>query len=100
MAIVEVKVVPVGTDEASFSSFVSLSRSILERETGLKHQVTPTSTIIQGDLEKVLPVVAKMHNSGFRKGAPRVMTSIFIDERRDEEQSMEQMVAAVEGERP
>jgi len=94
MAVVEVRVVPVGTDSASVSSYVAASYKVVEEE-GLKHQLTPTSTIIEGDLNEVLNVVRRMHRTPFNKGADRVVTSIFIDERKDKPTEMDDMVDTV-----
>ncbi|MGE5541847.1 MAG: MTH1187 family thiamine-binding protein, partial [Bacillota bacterium] len=64
-------------------------------EEGLKHQLTPTSTIIAGDLNEVLNVVRRMHQTPFNRGADRVVTSIFIDERKDKPAEMDEMVDTV-----
>lgn len=94
MAVFEVKIVPVGTDSASMSSYIAASYKVIEEE-GLKHQLTPTSTIIEGDLNQVLNVVRRMHRQPFAEGADRVVTSIYIDERRDKSTDMEEMVDTV-----
>ncbi len=94
MAVVEVKIVPVGTDSASMSSFVAATYKVVEEE-GLKHQLTPTSTIIEGDLQQVLNVVRRMHQTPFNRGAERVVTNIFIDERKDKPAEMSDMVDTV-----
>lgn len=94
MAVVEVKVVPVGTESTSFSSVVTSCFKVVENE-GVKHTLTPTSTIIEGDLDRVLGVVKKMHETALREGAPRVFTNISIDDRRDKNQSIESLVQSV-----
>ncbi|NPV69409.1 MAG: MTH1187 family thiamine-binding protein [Firmicutes bacterium] len=95
MAIVEVKIVPIGTDSASMSSYVASCYRLVQDE-GLKHQLTPTSTIIEGELNQVLDVVRKMHEVPFDNGADRVVTNIYIDERKDRSSDMGDMVDAVE----
>lgn len=95
MPIVEVKVVPVGTQSPSYSSYVAACYSTLAQENGLKHTLTPTSTIIEGDLDRVMSVVQKMHKQPFGEGAHRVMTTITIDERNDKNSNMDQMVQEV-----
>lgn len=54
-----------------------------------------TSTVIEGDFEKVMQAVKKMHQAPFDKGCARVITSITIDERRDKPATMETTVEAV-----
>lgn len=94
MAICEVTVVPVGTDEASFSSYVVESLKAA-RDEGVKFQVTPTGTVLEGDLPKLLDVAQKMHQAAFRRGTARVVTTIQIDDRVDKPISMEHAVESV-----
>lgn len=100
MAIAEIKIVPVGTDSASFSSTVAACFRVAEETPGVQARITPTSTILEGDLEQVLGVVRRMHRVPFREGVERVITQVFIDERRDKPQDMQAMVEAIEDRRP
>lgn len=93
-AVVEIKIVPVGTQNPSFSSYVSDCYRVAERE-GIRCQMTPSSTIIEGELGKCLDVARKMHQTCFRDGCERVVTSISIDERVDKPVDMQRMVASV-----
>lgn len=96
MAIAEIKVVPVGTHNASFSSIVTDCYRIARETPGIRHQLTPTSTIIEGDLPQVLDVVQRMHDATLQNGCTRVVTSVSIDDRRDRPSSMDHMVEAVQ----
>lgn len=95
MAIVEVNVVPMGTPSPSISSYIADCYEIAKKETGIKHQITPMSTILEGDLDRVMDVVKKMHKVPFRDGVQRVVTSITIDERKDKPTSMEDQVDSI-----
>lgn len=95
MAVAEIKIVPVGTDNTSFSSTVAACYRVAETAPGVRARITPTSTIIEGDLDRVLAVVRDMHQVPFREGIERVVTQVSIDDRRDKPQSMETMVEAV-----
>lgn len=95
MAIVEVRISPVGMG-TSLSKYVAGCYKVLQEENELKHQLTPMGTIIEGDLDKILAVIRKMHEVPFHNGAGRVSTTIMIDDRRDREASMEAKVAAVQ----
>ncbi len=53
-------------------------------------------TVLEGDLDRVLSVVRKMHESGFDRDVRRVMTIINIDDRRDKAATMESKVKSVE----
>lgn len=94
MALLEISVVPVGTDSASFSSFVTKACQAVDAR-GLQYQVTPTSTVIEGNLEQLVGVAQEMHKIPLTAGAERVITNITIDERRDRRQDMDQAVSTV-----
>jgi uncharacterized protein (TIGR00106 family) len=97
MAIVEVTIIPLGTASPSASEYVADVHRVLETaEENIKFQMTPMSTIIEGDLSDILEVVKRMHEQPFMKGAQRVSTSIRIDERRDKASSMEQKMKSVQ----
>jgi uncharacterized protein (TIGR00106 family) len=96
MAIVEVTIVPLGTGSPSVSRYVAEVHKVLEQASEpVKFQLTPMSTIIEGDLDDLLAVVRRMHEVPFAKGAQRVSTSIRIDERRDKPASMDQKLQSV-----
>jgi uncharacterized protein (TIGR00106 family) len=94
MALLEISIVPVGTDDPSFSSYVAEACREAERN-GIKYEVTPTSTVLEGDLPALMHVAQQMHDAGFRGGSQRVVTNISIDERRDKDLTMEKSVETV-----
>lgn len=94
MAIVFVSVAPLGTATTSLSRYVAGVERIL-RDSGLKHQLTAMGTIIEGDIDAILPVLRRMHEAPFAKGAMRVSTQIKIDDRRDKVGTMEGKVRSV-----
>jgi uncharacterized protein (TIGR00106 family) len=94
MALLEVSVVPVGTDSASISSYVAQACREAKRN-GIKFDVTPTSTVMEGDLRALIDVARQMHDAAFAAGSERVVTNISIDERRDKPLSMAESVNAV-----
>jgi uncharacterized protein (TIGR00106 family) len=88
MAIAEVSVIPLGTKPASVSQYVARAVRALEREKDIKYETTAMGTIIEGDLDRILAVVKKMHEGTFGEGVARVLTTVKIDDRRDKAQSM------------
>ena len=82
MAIVEVSIIPLGLSTTSLSEQVALVLEPL-KGSGLNYTLTAMGTIIEGDLEKVMQCVLKMHEIPFQKGIGRVYTTIKIDDRRD-----------------
>lgn len=97
MALLEISVVPVGTDSPSISSYIAQACKEAQRN-GIKYDVTATSTVMEGDLRALVDVARQMHEAAFHGGSQRVITNISIDERRDRNQSMEAAVNAVQAE--
>ena len=95
MAIVQVSIVPLGIGTLSVSRYVARALSILEDEKDVTYQLTPMATIIEGNLDRVLSIVRKMHESGFDEEVQRVLTTITIDDRRDKTSTMESKVNSV-----
>ena len=96
MAVVEVSVVPLGTGTPSLSQYVAQAVQVLREEKDVKHELTAMGTIIEGDLDRVLVVVRKMHEALFTAGAKRVLTTIKIDDRRDKPSSASGKIEAVQ----
>ena len=94
MPVVLVTIVPLGTATPSVSKYVAGVELVL-RESGLKHELTGMGTIIEGELDAILPVIRKMHEQPFIDGVMRVSTLIRIDDRRDKDGSIEAKVRSV-----
>lgn len=95
MAVVEVTIVPLGTGSPSVSRYVAECHKVLAQEEEVKYQLTPMSTVIEGDLDRIFAVIRKMHEVPFAIGAERVSTSIKVDDRRDKNLTMEGKIQAV-----
>ena len=96
MAVVEISVTPLGTEGVGVSKYVARCVEIA-RSSGLEFQLTPMGSILEGNLDRILEVVRKMHEAPFEMGAPRVSTLIKIDDRRDRsDHSMTGKVRSVE----
>ena len=95
MAIVFLTITPLGTATPSVSKYVAGVERVLH-ESGLESQLTAMGTIIEGDLDRILEVVRKMHEHPFTQGALRVSTSIRIDDRRDKVATIDSKMKSVE----
>ena len=84
MAVVEISVAPLGTATTGVSAFVAACVEVVAAS-GLEYQLTPMGTVIEGEIDAILPVLRRMHEIPFDKGAQRVSTLIKIDDRRDVE---------------
>jgi len=92
--ILEIHIVPVGTAQASMGELVARTVRIA-KEQGLRYQVNPMGTSLEGSLDALFAVARAMHEAAFAQGAPRVITSMRLDDRRDKELSMEYKVQSV-----
>ncbi len=95
MAMIEINIVPMGTATPSVSDYVTRAVQLLDGEKDIKYELTAMGTIVEGDLEKLLVLAGKMHQSSFAAGVMRVVTTIKIDERRDKTSTMVGKVASV-----
>ncbi len=99
MAIVDVTVIPIGTETPSVSSYVADIQRVLkeyEKKGQIRFQLTPMNTIIEGELPVLFEVIQAMHEVPFENGLMRVATNIRIDDRRDVKRKMEEKVQRVE----
>jgi uncharacterized protein (TIGR00106 family) len=96
MAILELSVVPIGTQETSLSSYVADCIEVLKKK-GFRYELTSMGTNIEGDLKDLIKVAMEMHEVPFKKGAKRVLTTIKIDDRRDKKGTILSKKKAVEG---
>jgi uncharacterized protein (TIGR00106 family) len=95
MAIAEISVVPLGTKTPSVSRYVARAIRVLEKQKEVKYEITAMGTIVEGDLDRILAVVGKMHEETFGGGVTRVVTTVKIDDRRDKAQSMKGKVDSI-----
>ena len=83
MAVAEINIIPLGTGTPSVSKHVARVVKVLQQEKDLKYDITSMGTIIEGDLDKILEMVKKMHEEAFSNEVARVITIVKIDDRRD-----------------
>jgi len=76
--LVEFHVVPVGKGE-SMGDEIARVLDIVERS-GLPYRVNPMGTVIEGQWDEVIGVIKRCHDEVL-KSAPRVISSITIDDR-------------------
>ena len=74
MAIVDVVIIPVGTEGPSVSKYIAEIQMKLEsfkQEGKIDYQLTPMNTLIEGDLKDLFEVVQAIHELPFNKGIDR-----------------------------
>ena len=98
MALVEVSIIPLGTGTPSVSKYIAQAVKVLEGEKDIKYELTAMGTIIDGDLERLLSLVRKMHQAVLDAGVTRVVTTIKIDDRQDKTASMSSKIESLKRE--
>ena len=93
--IAEIKVLPIGTTTPSLSRYIAACVNTIKQSQGMTYNVTAMGTIVQGPLERVLELAQKVHEIPFTLGVQRVVTTVYIDDRRDKPATIESKVKAV-----
>jgi len=88
MALVEVSIIPLGTQAPSLSRYIARAVKVLQSEEDIKYELTDMGTIMEGDLTRLMFLVRKMHEAVFAGGVMRVVTTVKIDDRRDKPVSL------------
>lgn len=90
-------IIPMGIEESSVGEYVAKAVQIIE-ESGLNYQITAMGTQMEADdLKKLYEVCAKVQESIFEMGIPRVYTVLKIDDRRDKEnRTLKEKVKSIE----
>ncbi|MCD8508743.1 MAG: MTH1187 family thiamine-binding protein [Bacillus sp. (in: Bacteria)] len=98
MAIADITIIPIGTNSTSVSDVVAEIHLILKQTNKpITYELTPMSTLIEGELPVLLEVIKEIHEVPFKLGHQRVATNIRIDDRRDKPSSMSGKLQAVQG---
>ena len=95
MAILEISVVPIGIKGSSLSPYVADCLRVLKEEK-VRYELSAMGTNIEGNLKDLLRIALKMHEVPFKKGAPRVVTTLKIDDRRDKKGTLSGKKKAVQ----
>jgi uncharacterized protein (TIGR00106 family) len=85
--VANVEVTPIGVG-VSIRKPVQRAHEILQ-EAGLRTQVHPSGTSVEGELDKVLDAVRKIHTSLHADGVPRLMVNVAFNSRTDKEPTLE-----------
>lgn len=97
LAIADITIIPIGTNDASVSQYVASIHELLESyKDKVEYKLTPMSTIIEGELPLLFEIIQALHEVPFKKGVKRVATNIRIDDRRDKELTMSGKISSVE----
>jgi uncharacterized protein (TIGR00106 family) len=88
MAVAELCLFPLGTESPSVGKYLEPVIEII-KGSGLKYQVCPMGTVVEGSVEEILDLVRLCHEAILRAGAKRVVISLKIDDRVDKPLTIE-----------
>lgn len=91
----DVIIVPIGTAHAGISSYVAACERLLAEFPDIRFKLNPMSTTLEGELDRVLALIRRMHEAPFTQGVQRVSTTVRIDDRRDVQHPLEHNVETV-----
>jgi uncharacterized protein (TIGR00106 family) len=63
---------------------------------GVEYRLGPLATAIEGDWDQVMNAIRHCH-AAMREQHPRVITTITIDDRKDQPHHLDEMISVVEG---
>jgi uncharacterized protein (TIGR00106 family) len=92
--IVELCVVPIGVG-VNLAPYVATCERVL-LEAGLKIQLHPNGTAIEGEWQPVFAAIEACHRALHAMGCPRIFTTVTINSRIDKEQTLEDKLASVQ----
>jgi len=87
-AVAEIQVVPIGVG-VSVRKQVRRAQELIQ-ESGLEIQEHSYGTNVEGDLETILGVIAKIHEVLHAEGTPRLATAIKLGTRTDKEPNLKE----------
>ncbi|MDJ0834957.1 MAG: MTH1187 family thiamine-binding protein [Acidobacteriota bacterium] len=92
--IADVCIIPIGVG-VSLSPYVAACEKVF-LEHGLKPQLHPNGTNLEGEWEEINAAIKACHQRLHQMGAPRISTTIRLGTRIDRDQSMADKITSVE----
>jgi uncharacterized protein (TIGR00106 family) len=101
IAVAEIFITPLGTGESTIREYIRALVPLVEAS-GLAYQLTAMGTLVEGPVDEVLALAARLHAATFdvHAGTDRVITHLRLDERRGEPLSLDGKVRGALGLRP
>ncbi len=92
--IVDLCVVPIGVG-VHLAPYIAACEKVLTAA-GLKTQLHPNGTAIEGEWEPVFAAIEACHQKVHAMGCPRVYTTVKASTHTDKDQTLDDMVASVQ----
>ena len=91
--LIELSIIPVGHN-SHMSAELAKALQLVDAS-GLRYQLTPSGTCIEGEWDEVMPLIRQCHER-VRKSTPHVITLIKIEDDEGEHHKLTRNVASVE----
>lgn len=75
--LLSIQVIPKAPNNEDSYAYVDKAIEVIQRS-GIKHQVNPLDTTMEGELDELLKVVKEMHEALTEAGSPSVISQIKI----------------------
>ncbi len=92
--IIDLCVVPIGVG-VNLAPYIAACKRVL-LDAGLKLQLHPNGTAIEGEWEPVFQAIEACHTAVHAMGCPRIFTTVKVNTRTDRDQTLEDKVASVQ----
>ena len=78
----ELEIVPIGTNGPSLSATLAQVAGLID-QSGLDYRVGPMGTVVEGEWDRIMGLAKQCHHAVLQSTS-RVMTTIRIDDRKDQ----------------
>lgn len=95
MALMQITIIPMGTETPSVGSYVADIQELLARS-DVEYELNDMGTVLHGNARELLHLAADIHEHPFTTGAQRIVTHIVLDDRRDLERGIGEKKKAVQ----
>lgn len=95
MAVLELTLVPIGTEKTSVSPYVANAHKAIKDMENIEVELNAMGTVMEGNLDDLLEAVRRMQEAVFDNGANRVYSVIKIDDRRDKKSKIQDKIESV-----
>jgi uncharacterized protein (TIGR00106 family) len=82
------QILPISSDKSEMYAWVDAAIKVIQ-DSGLKYEVCPFETVIEGPYESVMAVIEKAQEACFAAGATDLLAYIKIQRSKDKDVSME-----------
>ena len=96
VAIAEFSIIPLGAKDSSVSRHIAQVIGAIKDIKGVKYELTSMGTILEAEnLDKIFYAIKVAHDTLFKTGVGRVISTLRIDDRRDKPRTMESKTQSV-----